>query len=176
MSKKRRHGRISGLMSGHLNRWLRAHGLATSGKLRDRLRLFAEHPDAPPEARALIDGRDKFDRYVEATQVLGGDPSRFVNAPPKPKKPKKVKKYRPSLSENFYDSEEWKQLRYKALVKHGAACQCCGRSRKDGVVIHVDHIKPRFHFPELELDFENLQVLCADCNQGKRHLDQTDWR
>src|SRR5262249_39926358 len=39
-----------------------------------------------------------------------------------------------------------------------------------------DHIKPRSKFPELELELGNLQVLCADCNLGKRAWDQTDWR
>lgn len=52
----------------------------------------------------------------------------------------------------------------------------CNRGRKDGVQMHVDHIKPRAKFPELALVLDNLQVLCRDCNLGKRHLDETDWR
>jgi len=42
--------------------------------------------------------------------------------------------------------------------------------------IHVDHIKPRSKFPELELVFDNLQVLCDDCNIGKSNVDSTDFR
>ncbi len=42
----------------------------------------------------------------------------------------------------------------------------CGR-KPPIVIINVDHIKPRHTFPELELDPDNLQVLCADCNLGK---------
>ena len=54
---------------------------------------------------------------------------------------------------------------------------CCGRSRKDhGVVIHVDHIKPRSKYPHLALVFENMQILCEDCNLGKSNVDATDWR
>ncbi len=26
------------------------------------------------------------------------------------------------------------------------------------------------------LEITNLQLLCADCNQGKGHRDQTNWR
>jgi 5-methylcytosine-specific restriction endonuclease McrA len=45
-----------------------------------------------------------------------------------------------------------------------------------GSVMHVDHIKPRWKYPELSLSFENLQVLCKDCNLGKGGWDETDWR
>ena len=81
-----------------------------------------------------------------------------------------------SKPENFYESREWRELRYKALVMYGAVCQCCGASRATGAVIHVDHIKPRSKFPELMLSIENLQILCADCNIGKSNKDSTDWR
>lgn len=76
----------------------------------------------------------------------------------------------------FYDSDDWKRLRYQALLKHGAACQCCGATRSDGVKLHVDHIKPRSKHPELELNLDNLQILCEPCNMGKRAWDETDWR
>lgn len=76
----------------------------------------------------------------------------------------------------FYSSQAWRELRYQALVQHGAKCQCCGRGRKDGVVIHVDHIKPRSKHPSLALVLSNLQVLCDDCNIGKLNKDETDWR
>lgn len=76
----------------------------------------------------------------------------------------------------FYNSQGWRQLRYQALKIHGGRCMLCNRGRKDGVQMHVDHIKPRAKFPELALVLDNLQVLCRDCNLGKRHLDETDWR
>ena len=81
--------------------------------------------------------------------------------------------YKPS---SFFDSREWKELRYKVLAKYGATCQCCGATRKDGVSIHVDHIKPRSRFPHLEWDENNLQILCEPCNIGKGAKDLTDWR
>lgn len=76
----------------------------------------------------------------------------------------------------FYESREWRELRYRALVKNGGACQACGATAKDGARIHVDHIKPRSLFPKLELEISNLQVLCEDCNLGKSNKDTTDWR
>jgi 5-methylcytosine-specific restriction endonuclease McrA len=53
----------------------------------------------------------------------------------------------------------------------------CGRSkRKHGVVIHVDHIKPKSKYPELALEYNNLQLLCEDCNLGKSNKYETDYR
>lgn len=76
----------------------------------------------------------------------------------------------------FYSTPEWKRARYEALVKHGNSCLCCGRSPKDGVVIHVDHVKPKSIYPELALDVDNLQILCHECNEAKSNIDETDWR
>ncbi|NTU49425.1 MAG: HNH endonuclease [Desulfobulbaceae bacterium] len=77
---------------------------------------------------------------------------------------------------SFYDSDEWKALRYKAFAQYGNKCQACGRSPKDGIVLHVDHIKPRFKYPELALSIDNVQILCADCNLGKSNKYEIDHR
>lgn len=76
----------------------------------------------------------------------------------------------------FYQSEAWERVRYQALQKHKARCQCCGKTRRDGVRIEVDHIKPRSKYPWLALTLNNLQILCGPCNRGKSNTDQTDWR
>lgn len=83
---------------------------------------------------------------------------------------------RKQLRKSFYESDAWRAVRYQVLKKFGATCQCCGATPKQSRQVHVDHIKPRSRYPELELDITNLQVLCEDCNLGKRHLDETDWR
>ncbi len=80
------------------------------------------------------------------------------------------------LSDDFLASYEWRALRMRVLKKHGARCQCCGATPWDGVRMHVDHIKPRRHFPELALQEDNRQVLCEVCNHGKGNWDETDWR
>lgn len=77
---------------------------------------------------------------------------------------------------DFYLTDAWRAARYEALRLHGGACQCCGARPTAGHPLHVDHIKPRSRFPELELVLSNLQVLCEDCNLGKGVRDQTDWR
>lgn len=91
-------------------------------------------------------------------------------------KPKAKGKAAPK--DGFYSSWEWKQVRYEALAKFSHRCQCCGWQPGDtthGYLV-VDHIKPRRKFPELALDVNNTQVLCNDCNMGKGHVYQDDFR
>lgn len=77
----------------------------------------------------------------------------------------------------FYSSEKWRAVRFIALKRSKGECCLCGRSnRAHGVILHVDHIKPKSRFPKLALDLNNLQVLCEDCNLGKSNRDTTDWR
>ena len=95
---------------------------------------------------------------------------------PKPAPAIAQEKIRFIVSDAFLESYEWRVLRMKALKLHGARCQCCGASPKDGAVMNVDHVKPRRHHPELALDLSNLQVLCNPCNHGKGSWDDTDWR
>ena len=82
----------------------------------------------------------------------------------------------PTSKPDFYQSREWLELRYQALIYHGRRCLCCGATAGDGVKLHVDHIKPRSMYPELELEFNNLQVLCGPCNLGKSNKYLDDFR
>lgn len=88
-------------------------------------------------------------------------------------RPAKAKKLATTHKLGFYSSDAWRDLRYRVLVKFGRKCMACGVM---GSPAHVDHIKPRSKYPELELEFDNLQVLCEACNMGKRAWDETDWR
>ena len=90
------------------------------------------------------------------------------------KKPKKKKKAK-ATSPMWIDSK-WRAVRYKALKAGNGSCCLCGATAKDGVKLHVDHIKPKSLYPHLEYELSNLQVLCEDCNIGKSNKDDTDWR
>ena len=78
--------------------------------------------------------------------------------------------------DDFYTSDLWRAVWYRVLVANGGRCCACGATAKDGHRMHVDHIKPRSKFPELQLEASNLQVLCEACNLGKGNMDSTDWR
>lgn len=72
---------------------------------------------------------------------------------------------------------KWREVRYQALRRSSGKCDCCGASpQSSGQPLHVDHIKPKSLYPDLEFDLSNLQVLCADCNIGKGNWDETNWR
>lgn len=76
----------------------------------------------------------------------------------------------------FYQSGAWRTLRYQALKKYGKRCACCGATPGNGIVLHVDHIIPRSKDSRKELDINNLQILCEDCNLGKGNADRVDHR
>lgn len=88
------------------------------------------------------------------------------------------RKYKKPLipAEKFYASTAWRELRFIALRQSGGCCTLCGARASDGVQLHVDHIIPRSKAPHLELDLDNLQILCEDCNIGKSNRDDTDFR
>ena len=77
---------------------------------------------------------------------------------------KKKTKYTASW-DNFYLSNAWAELRLQVLRHYGRQCMACGKTTGQ---MHVDHVKPRSKFPHLELEFDNMQVLCAEHNKAKR--------
>lgn len=58
------------------------------------------------------------------------------------------------------------------LERDGYKCVVCGRGIKDGVELHVDHIKPKDRGGEATI--ENGQVLCGQHNYQKKMLNQTE--
>lgn len=70
-----------------------------------------------------------------------------------PKKPEHLKVKRKQLTS---------AVRYQVLSTSNG-CIICGLSRKEGAILHVDHIDNN---PQNN-DIVNLQVLCSDCNLGK---------
>ena len=73
--------------------------------------------------------------------------------------------------ESFYESEEWRILRRQAFQKYGGQCLKCENKNN----LEVDHVKPRSKYPELELDINNLQILCRECNLFKGCKDGPEW-
>jgi 5-methylcytosine-specific restriction endonuclease McrA len=148
-------------------------------KIVDGARVWEVDNGLTPEQKAASARKVKSDRAAkekktrEAFQLRQAQDKRRFK--PKPKRRIKQKVTHAPI-EGFYDSRAWLDLRYRVLAKYGSTCQCCGASRKTGATMHIDHIKPRSLFPQLELDFDNLQVLCSECNIGKSNIDATDWR
>ena len=64
------------------------------------------------------------------------------------------------------------RLRFKVLQRDRFRCCACGVSPSvtPGVVLEIDHIKPWSKGGETVI--ENLQTLCAACNQGKTNYHE----
>ena len=58
------------------------------------------------------------------------------------------------------------------LKKDNYKCVICGKGKKEGVELHVDHIKPKYLGGKSVV--ENGQVLCAQHNFMKKTLNQTE--
>jgi hypothetical protein len=71
----------------------------------------------------------------------------------------------------FYLSSEWLSLKKRAIRLYGNKCMACGTTKDTS----VDHVLSRYTNPELELDINNLQILCLSCNINKSS-DSTDYR
>lgn len=80
------------------------------------------------------------------------------------------------MSDAFFESRPWLELRYRVLKSSKGCCSCCGTRGDAGNPLQVDHIRPRSKYPDLALRADNCQVLCRNCNMGKSNKDSTDWR
>lgn len=67
------------------------------------------------------------------------------------------------LSDKFYSSTDWKDVRKKRFELSENKCAKCNSHYK----LEVDHIKPRSKYPELALELTNTQILCKKCNISK---------
>jgi 5-methylcytosine-specific restriction endonuclease McrA len=69
--------------------------------------------------------------------------------------------------------EDFTAAQKEAILKRdGYKCVICGRGKKDGMELHVDHIKPKDLGGEAII--ENGQTLCSQHNFIKKNLKQTE--
>ena len=67
----------------------------------------------------------------------------------------------------FYASTTWRELRRLFLLDH-PLCADCDREGRLVRAEHVHHKAERKERPDLALDWENLEALCAPCHNQKR--------
>jgi 5-methylcytosine-specific restriction endonuclease McrA len=69
--------------------------------------------------------------------------------------------------------EDFTTEQKKAILRRdGYKCVICGRGKKEGVELQVDHIKPKYLGGKSII--ENGQTLCAQHNFIKKTLKQTE--
>ena len=137
--------------------------------------VLAEHTQDAIDSFVAYASRSKASKAERRARKLALKSVPVLVAEAAPQKTPTKPLVRPSSPE-FLQTFAWRKLRMQVLKHYGRRCMCCGATPDTGAVIHVDHIKPRKLFPQLALDFDNLQVLCGDCNHGKGNWDRTDWR
>jgi len=81
-----------------------------------------------------------------------------------------------SIKNSKLTDPTWKDLKSLVYASYGYHCMKCGFLPSDKKNSNVDHIKPRKFYPELSLDFNNLQVLCGRCNKEKSNGPAIDYR
>ena len=65
-----------------------------------------------------------------------------------------------------------KEQKEMILKKDNYKCALCGKWKKEGVELHIDHIKPKYLGGKSII--ENGQVLCSQHNFIKKTLNQTE--
>lgn len=73
----------------------------------------------------------------------------------------------------FYLTNRWLVLKAKVRNLYKCGCMKCGKTNCE---IHIDHIFPRSTYPELQYNFNNLQILCKECNEEKSNFNTIDYR
>ena len=85
---------------------------------------------------------------------------------------KGVYRYNPDFVNNVELFDFPQKIKEKILKRDGYRCVVCGRGRKDGVDLVVDHIKPKDRGGTNVI--ENGQTLCTEHNLLKKNYSQTE--
>jgi hypothetical protein len=114
--------------------------------------------------------------YKERTGKVFRDPDRAIRKLSQKgfliKISKGVYKYDPETASKK-ELEDFTPTQKEAILKRdGYKCVICGRGKKDGVELHIDHIKPKDFGGKAII--ENGQTLCAQHNFIKKNLKQTE--
>lgn len=68
----------------------------------------------------------------------------------------------------FYDTKEWRSLRYQVLLDAGFICEVCKRNE----ATIGDHIIPTKVRWDLRLTRSNVQAVCSECHNIKTAQDK----
>jgi len=85
---------------------------------------------------------------------------------------KGVYRYDPNFIKNRNLEDFTANQKKQIFERDGYKCVICGKGDKEGVELHVDHIKPKDFGGEATI--ENGQTLCSQHNFMKKNLKQTE--
>ncbi|WP_104686577.1 HNH endonuclease [Helicobacter felis] len=114
--------------------------------------------------------------YKERTGKVFRDPDRGIRKLHQQghliKVGKGVYRYDPNFTLRLNLEDFSPTLKKQILERDGYKCVICGAGQKEGVELHVDHIKPKDLGGQASL--ENGQTLCARHNFLKKNFNQTE--
>lgn len=85
---------------------------------------------------------------------------------------KGIYRYDPQLVKKRELEDFTEEQKKKILEKDGYKCVVCGKGKKEGIELHIDHIKPKYLGGKATVD--NGQTLCSQHNFIKKSLNQTE--
>lgn len=114
--------------------------------------------------------------YKKRTGLVFRDPDRGIRSLSQKgfliKISKGIYKYDPEFVKNK-SLEDFSEKQKKEILKRdNYRCVICGKGRKDGIELHVDHIKAKDLGGKATI--ENGQTLCANHNYLKKNYKQTE--
>ena len=136
--------------------------------------FFMENPNRDIPHSEVVDW--SVEKWRELTGEVFRDPDRSIRSLSQKGFLIKVKKGVYRYDPNFVIDNKLEDFTAKQkaeiLKRDGYKCVICGRGEKDGVELHVDHIKPKDFGGEATI--ENGQTLCAQHNFMKKNTKQTE--
>ncbi len=138
------------------------------------IEFFKKNPDRDISHPEIVDWLTSV--YKEKTGKVFRDPDRAIRKLSQEgfliKIRKGVYRYDPSFVTNREMEDFTVAQKHQILERDGYKCVICGRGLKDGVELHVDHIKPKDFGGKATI--ENGQVLCSQHNFLKKNFKQTE--
>jgi hypothetical protein len=138
------------------------------------IEFFKKNPNRNIKHPEVVDR--VVDTYKKRTGKIFRDPDRSIRHLSQSgfliKIAKGVYRYDPSKAYKR-DLQDFTATQKLAILKRdGYKCVICGKGKKDGVDLHIDHIKPKDFGGEATI--ENGQTLCSQHNFLKKNFKQTE--
>ena len=138
------------------------------------IEYFKNNPNRDIEHPEIVDWA--VNEFNQRTGKVFRDPDRQIRQLSQSgfliKVSKGIYRYDPEYVHNRELEDFTQTQKREILERDGYKCVICGRGLKEGVELHVDHIKPKDFGGEATI--ENGQTLCSQHNFIKKNFKQTE--
>lgn len=146
----------------------------TTSQLELLMEFFKKNPKRDISHPEIVDWATA--EFLKRTGRIFRDPDRGIRSLHQrgflQKIGKGIYRYDPNFVQERELHDFTPDLKKAILERDNYRCVVCGRGQKEGVELHIDHIKPKDFGGEATLD--NGQTLCSQHNFLKKNLKQTE--